>query len=76
LKEIWPLFGLFFIFQDLAFFETAYGQIWPFLKLLMAKFGLLNLFGPGNPVSYDSLVDCLPHLVTLSLQIVFEGNFG
>jgi hypothetical protein len=26
LKEIWP----FFIFQDLAFFETAYGQIWPF----------------------------------------------
>ncbi len=26
LKEIWALF----IFQDLAFFETAYAQIWPF----------------------------------------------
>jgi hypothetical protein len=26
LAFIWP----FFIFQDLAFFETAYGQIWPF----------------------------------------------
>ncbi len=34
LREIWP----FFIFQDLDFFETAYGQIWPF-----------NFFGPGNP---------------------------
>jgi len=36
LALIWPLFGLylafiwpFVIFQDLAFFETAYGQIWP-----------------------------------------------
>jgi len=35
LKEIWP----FFTFPDLAFFETAYGQIWPF-----------NFFEPGNPV--------------------------
>ena len=33
---IWP----FFIFVDLAF-----------LKLLMAKFGFLNFFGPGNPGS-------------------------
>jgi len=35
LKEIWPLFGLFSFFR-----------IWPFLKLLMAQFGLfifLNL---------------------------------
>ncbi len=39
LKKIWPLFGLFSFFK-----------IWPFLKLLMAKFGLLNFFGPGNPV--------------------------
>ncbi len=31
---IWP----FFIFQDLALFETAYGQIWPF-----------SFFEPGNP---------------------------
>jgi len=38
LKEIWPLFGLILIFQDLAF-----------LKLLMAKFGPFNFFGPGNP---------------------------
>jgi len=30
MRGIWPLFGLFFIFQDLAFFETAYGQIWSF----------------------------------------------
>jgi len=30
LKEIWPFFWPFFIFQDLAFFETTYGQIWPF----------------------------------------------
>jgi len=36
--EIRPLFGLFFIFQDLAF-----------LKLLMAKFGLFHFFVPGNP---------------------------
>jgi hypothetical protein len=27
LGNFWP----FFIFQDLAFFETTYGQIWPFL---------------------------------------------
>ena len=33
----WP----FFIFEDLAFFETAYGQIWPFY-----------FFGPGNPAIY------------------------
>jgi len=39
LLKIWPIFGLFFIFQDFAF-----------LKLLMAKFGLFNFFGPGNPV--------------------------
>jgi len=30
LAFIWP----FFIFPDLAFFETAYGQIWPFLIFL------------------------------------------
>jgi len=33
LRKNWPLFGLFFIFQDMAF-----------LKLLMAKFGLFNFF--------------------------------
>ena len=38
MKKIWPLFGLFSFFR-----------IWPFLKLLMAKFGLLYIFGPGNP---------------------------
>jgi len=38
LKKIWPSFGLFSFFR-----------IWPFLKLLMAKCGLLNFFGPGNP---------------------------
>jgi len=26
LAIIWP----FLVFQDVAFFETAYGQIWPF----------------------------------------------
>jgi len=36
LAFIWPF--SFFFFGDLAFFETAYGQIFPFL-----------LFGPGNP---------------------------
>ncbi len=30
---IWP----FFIFEDLTFFEYAYGQIWPF-----------NFYGPGK----------------------------
>ena len=39
---IWP----FFIFVDLAF-----------LKLLMAKFGFLNFFGPGNPVSPAWIID-------------------
>ena len=38
LKKIWPLFGLF-----------SFLRIWPFLKLLMAKFGLFYFFGPGNP---------------------------
>jgi len=47
LKEVW-LFWPFFIFQDLAFLETAYGQIWPNL----AKFGLLNFFELGNPGKY------------------------
>jgi len=37
-KEIWPLFGLFSFFR-----------IWPFMKLIMAKFGLFNFFEPGNP---------------------------
>jgi hypothetical protein len=32
-----------------AFFH--FFRIWPFLKLLMAKFGLFNFFGPGNPAS-------------------------
>ncbi len=35
--KIWP----FSPFENLAFFETAYGQIWPFYFL-----------GPGNPVTY------------------------
>ncbi len=35
-------------------FEENFGlfsslRIWPFLKLLMAKFGLFNFFGPSNP---------------------------
>ncbi len=38
LQEIWPLFGLFSFFR-----------IWPFLKLLMAKFGLFNFLRPDNP---------------------------
>jgi hypothetical protein len=36
--KIWPLFDLF-----------RHLGIWPFLKLLMAKFGLFNFLGPGNP---------------------------
>jgi hypothetical protein len=32
--KIWPFSSI----EDLAFFETAYGQIWPFYFL-----------GPGNP---------------------------
>jgi len=40
-REIWPLFGLF-----------SFLRIWPFLKLLMAKFGLFNFFGPGNPAHH------------------------
>ncbi len=36
--KIWPLLGLFY-----------HLKIWPFLKLLIAKFGLLNFLGPGNP---------------------------
>ncbi len=46
LAFIWP----FFIFQDLAF-----------LKLLMAKFGLFNFFGPGNPDAW-LLFCCTPTL--------------
>jgi hypothetical protein len=38
--KIWPLFGLF-----------HHLRIWPFLTLLMAKFGLFYFLGPGNPVS-------------------------
>ena len=26
-------------------------RIWAFLKLFMAKFGLFNIFGPGNPAT-------------------------
>jgi len=33
-----------FIFEDLAF-----------LKLLKAKFGLLNIFGPGNPATQTQM---------------------
>jgi hypothetical protein len=44
--KIWPLFGLYLVFftlSNLAFFKTAYGQIWPFYFL-----------GPGNP---DAVVE-------------------
>ena len=39
-KTAWLLFG-FFIIKDLAFFSTAYGQIWPFK----------NFFWLGNPAT-------------------------
>ena len=38
LKKIWPLLGLF-----------SFLRIWPFLKLLKAKFGLFYFLGPGIP---------------------------
>jgi len=53
LAFIWP----FFIFQDLAFFESAYGQIWPNL----AKFGLFNFFEPGNPVIDRDTISLNPY---------------
>ena len=31
-------------------------RIWPFLKLLMANFGLFSFFGPGNPGREELLV--------------------
>ena len=34
----WRKFGLYLVFEDFAYFGTAYGQIWPF-----------HFFGPGNP---------------------------
>ena len=43
--KIWPIFGLF-----------HHLRIWPFLKLLMAKFGLFYFLGPGNPVFWVSVV--------------------
>ncbi len=46
---IWP----FSLFENLAFFETAYGQIWPFYFL-----------GPGNPASNALLLSsffCVVH---------------
>ncbi len=43
--KIWPLFGLF-----------HHMRIWPFLKLLKAKFGLFYFLGPGNPEALPLLL--------------------
>ena len=49
---------LFFIFEDVAF-----------LKLLMNKFGLLILFGPGNP-DKDKLV--VEQIMLFRLYLLFK----
>ncbi len=58
LSFIWP----FIIFEDLAF-----------LKLLMAKFGLFNLFGPSNP---DCYVTPGPGPGWIRASVTHEGRVG
>jgi len=43
-----------------------------FLILLMAKFGLFNFLGPGNPASYDYLCICVCVCVCVCASACFQ----
>jgi hypothetical protein len=56
-------------FENLAFF---YLGIWPFFKLLLAKYGLFYFFGTVNPVTLSIFIFYRSYLIVVGAKTLDE----